>query len=586
MMKKFLTAMLGSIAGFWISLIILVITFFLFIIVAVGNNVEQSISLTPNSVLHIELKGVISEREKSIESIYDIQSFNENAISYRDIINAIYSAKDDANIEGIYLDCCGSELGIASRQEIIEAIADFKQSGKWVYAYADNYVQGDYYIASVADSIFLNPIGSIDIHGLSATTFFYKGLMDKIGIEAQILKVGTYKSAVEPFILTKMSDASREQEKHYLGNIWNNICSEIAQNRNTTTLKINQWADSLIFTQQPDFYINEKIADKLYYRSQVETVVKNKLNLTESEKLNLITVKKYHTLSNFLGNNNLGEHLAILFATGDIVDNGEGGIVGEKMVPQILELAKDDNVKGLILRINSGGGSAFASEQIWHALEQFKDTGKPFYVSMGDVAASGGYYISCGADKIYAEPTTLTGSIGIFGIIPNIQKLLDNNLGITSDNVSTNLNGDFPSFTSPMTEIQKEKMQALIENGYKTFVNRCANGRGIPVDSILKIAEGRVWDGLSAKEIGLVDQFGGLEKVIDDMKEATGISQTIDYPIYTPSILDQIVNSNSLVNNKIISSTNIQEIKEYYKFISRIKQMSPIQCKMEDITIK
>lgn len=585
-MKKFLTAMLGSIAGFWISLIILVITFFLFIIVAVGNNVEQSISLTPNSVLHIELKGIISEREKSIESIYDIQSFNENAISYRDIINAIYSAKDDANIEGIYLDCCGSELGIASRQEIVEAIADFKQSGKWVYAYADNYVQGDYYIASVADSIFLNPIGSIDIHGLSATTFFYKGLMDKIGIEAQILKVGTYKSAVEPFILTKMSDASREQEKHYLGNIWNNICSEIAQNRNTTTLKINQWADSLIFTQQPDFYINEKIADKLYYRSQVETVVKNKLNLTESEKLNLITVKKYHTLSNFLGNNNLGEHLAILFATGDIVDNGEGGIVGEKMVPQILELSKDDNVKGLILRINSGGGSAFASEQIWHALEQFKDTGKPFYVSMGDVAASGGYYISCGADKIYAEPTTLTGSIGIFGIIPNIQKLLDNNLGITSDNVSTNLNGDFPSFTSPMTEIQKEKMQALIENGYKTFVNRCANGRGIPVDSILKIAEGRVWDGLSAKEIGLVDQFGGLEKVIDDMKEATGISQTIDYPIYTPSILDQIVNSNSLVNNKIISSTNIQEIKEYYKFISRIKQMSPIQCKMEDITIK
>ena len=586
MMKKFLTAMLGSIAGFWISLIILVITFFLFIIVAVGNNVEQSISLTPNSVLHIELKGIISEREKSIESIYDIQSFNENAISYRDIINAIYSAKDDANIEGIYLDCYGSELGIASRQEIVEAIADFKQSGKWVYAYADNYVQGDYYIASVADSIFLNPIGSIDIHGLSATTFFYKGLMDKIGIEAQILKVGTYKSAVEPFILTKMSDASREQEKHYLGNIWNNICSEIAQNRNTTTLKINQWADSLIFTQQPDFYINEKIADKLYYRSQVETVVKNKLNLTESEKLNLITVKKYHTLSNFLGNNNLGEHLAILFATGDIVDNGEGGIVGEKMVPQILELAKDDNVKGLILRINSGGGSAFASEQIWHALEQFKDTGKPFFVSMGDVAASGGYYISCGADKIYAEPTTLTGSIGIFGIIPNIQKLLDNNLGITSDNVSTNLNGDFPSFTSPMTEIQKEKMQALIENGYKTFVNRCANGRGIPVDSILKIAEGRVWDGLSAKEIGLVDQFGGLEKVIDDMKEATGISQTIDYPIYTPSILDQIVNSNSLVNNKIISSTNIQEIKEYYKFISRIKQMSPIQCKMEDITIK
>lgn len=585
-MKKFLTAMLGSIAGFWISLIILVITFFLFIIVAVGNNADQSISLTPNSVLHIELKGVISEREKSIESIYDIQSFNEDAISYREVITAIYSAKDDANIEGIYLDCYGSELGIASRQEIVEAIADFKQSGKWVYAYADNYVQGDYYIASVADSIFLNPIGSIDIHGLSATTYFYKGLMDKIGIEAQILKVGTYKSAVEPFMLTKMSDASREQEKHYLGNIWNDFCSKIAKNRNTTTLKINQWADSLIFTQQPNFYINEKIVDKLYYRSQVESVIKNKLNLTESDALNLIPVKNYHSLNNLLGNSDFGEHIAILFATGDIVDNGNGGIVGEEMVPQIFELAKDDNVKGLILRVNSGGGSAFASEQIWYALEQFKNTGKPFYVSMGDVAASGGYYISCGADKIYAEPTTLTGSIGIFGIIPNIKKLLDNNLGITSDNVSTNLNGDFPSFTSPMTEIQKEKMQSLIENGYKTFVNRCANGRDMSVDSILKIAGGRVWDGLSAKEIGLIDQFGGLEKVIDDMKETTGISHTIDYPIYTPSILNQIVNSNNLVSNKLIHPTNIQEIKEYYNFISRIKQMSPIQCKMEDITIK
>lgn len=585
MMKKFITAMLGSIAGFWISLIIIAISFFLFIVVAISNTSVPKTSLTYKSVLHLNLNGEILERERPLESIYDLQSYDKEAISYRDIIKTIYSAKDDAKIEGIFIDCKGATLGISSCQEIIEAINDFKEAGKWVYAYADNYGQGDYYIASAADSIFINPIGNVDIHGLSATTIFYKGLMDKIGIEAQILKVGTYKSAVEPFMLTHMSDASKEQQLHYMGNIWNSMCAQIASSRNVTIEKINEWADSLIYTKKTDYYVNNNVVDKLYYRHEVESMLRNKLKLKEDEDLNLISTKNYFTLNNIINLNNKTEHIAVLFATGDIVDNGNGGIVGDKMVPQILDLAKDDNVKGLVLRVNSGGGSAFASEQIWDALEQFKKEGKPFYVSMGDVAASGGYYISCGADQIYAEPTTLTGSIGIFGIIPNAKKLLENNLGVTTDNVSTNLNGDFLSFVTPMSDIQKEKMQKYIENGYNTFVTRCANGRGVPVDSILKIAEGRVWDGKSAKEIGLIDQFGGLEKVIADMKEKTGIENVVDYPLNTSSFLNEIMSSTQLSNSNFVPS-EFKELKDYYKIVNRIKSMSNIQCKMEDITIK
>lgn len=584
MMKKFLTAMLGSIAGFWISLIILGITFFVFIIAVAGGSADSDVTLSDKGILHLKLTGEIVERERPIKSVYDLQSYDENAMSYNDIVKAILSAKDDKNINGIFIDCMGSSLGVASLQEIAQAIKEFKKSNKWVYAYADNYTQGDYYIACEADSLYLNPVGSVDIHGLSATTIFFKGLMDKIGIEAQIVKVGTYKSAVEPFILTQMSDASREQEKHYLGNIWSSISGDIAASRGVNASKVNQWADSLVFTHSPESYLTEKIVDRLCYRHQVEQLMRDQLSLKEKEELNFIIPKDYLATSKVLDLSAANDHIAILFATGDIVDTGNGGIVGTEMVPEILKLAKNEKVKGLILRVNSGGGSAFASEQIWDALEQFKKTGKPFYVSMGDVAASGGYYISCGADKIYAEPTTLTGSIGIFAIIPNAKQMINDKLGITTDNVSTNINGDFPSFINPMTPQQKNQVQSYVERGYETFVTRCANGRGVPVDSIKKIAEGRVWDGISAKEIGLVDEFGGLQAAIADMKKATGLENTLDYPIYEPNLFAQLLASGQLSEVKMMPA-EIGEFKEYFMLINRIKSMSHIQCKMEDIVI-
>lgn len=584
MMKKFLTSMLGSIAGFWISLIILGITFLIFII-AIGSSSSSDVNLSDKGILELKLSGSVLEREKPIESISDIQSFDENAIYLNDIISSIISAKDDDKIHGIFINCKGVSAGITSCQEIFNALKQFKKSGKWIYSYADNYTESDYIISCVADSVFLNPLGSVDIHGLSATTIFYKGLMDKIGVEAQVLKVGTYKSAVEPFILTEMSEASRAQQQHFLGNIWEYVCNNISEARKVNNSDINMWADSLVFTQSPNEYINLKIVDKLYYYNDVEDMMRNKLQLKDSEELNFISPKEYCALKNILKQSINTEHLAVLYATGDIVDSGNGGIVGDVITPQILDLAKDEKVKGLILRVNSGGGSAFASEQIWNALEKFKATGKPFYVSMGDLAASGGYYISCGANKIYAEQTTLTGSIGIFGIIPNAKKLLNDNLGVTTDNVSTNLNGDFPSFTQPMTQQQKAKMQQLIEHGYETFVKRCAIGRNISADSIKAIAEGRVWDGISAKEIGLIDEFGGLNDVVNAMKDSTGISVCIDYPIYKASIINQILTAQNMSNIKS-SSTIIDDYNNYIKIINRIRSMSHIQCKMEDIQIK
>ena len=308
-----------------------------------------------------------------------------------------------------------------------------------------------------------------------------------------------------------------------------------------------------------------------------------KLSLEDDEKINLITPNQYCQLTSIYFQDINTEHIAVLYATGDIVDSGNGGIVGDKIVPQIIDLANNTNVKGLVLRVNSGGGSAFASEQIWKALDEFKRTGKPLYVSMGDVAASGGYYISCGADKIYAEPTTLTGSIGIFGIILNTQKLINDQLGITTDNVSTNLNGDFPSIVVPMTAEQKHKMQQYIERGYETFISRCASGRNLNIESIKLIAEGRVWDGETAKEIGLIDELGGLQTTINQMKQKLGVENIIEYPIYEQTLLDQLITSS--VQDAQILCNDFTDLNKYIKMAARIKRMSQVQCKMEDITI-
>ncbi len=525
MLKRFITAMLGSLAAIWISVFLILILFILFIAAIISNSFSATtISATykEHTILHLVMEGAFVERPDNSDLFSQLYDRNEKAMPLNNMLNAIAAASEDKNIDGIFVECKGSTGGLAQRLELNEALNKFKQSGKWVIAYADNYAQADYYNASGATELFLNPVGMIDIHGLSATTMFYKGLLDKLGIEMQIIKVGTFKSAVEPFILDKASEANKLQQQVFLTNIWDCVATGIADARNITTNELNQCADSMMLTYAPADYLKLNFVDSLMYRHEVIDYIKNKIGIDEDDNLNLMTPDDYVQIAEIPHAKNKKNKIAVLYAVGDIVDDGRGGIVASKLVPQILKLKENKDINGLILRVNSGGGSAFASEQIWEALEQFKATDRPFYVSMSDYAASGGYYISSGADIIYAEPVTLTGSIGIFGMIPCVKELMNDKLGMTTDNVSTNLNGSFPTIDEPMTPFQRESMQREINRGYETFVSRCAQGRDMPVDSIKAIAEGRVWDGISALEIGLVDRLGSLSTAVSDMADALG----------------------------------------------------------------
>lgn len=587
MMKRFITAMLGSLAGIWLSVMLFTILFFLSIIVfAIAGGSNASKKLTDNSVLYLDLAGTIEERTPKLDLISELYGNSAKVIPLNDILNSLRTAQKDDRIKGIYINCDGATSGIATSEEIHNAIIEFQKSGKWVYAYADSYTQNNYYIVSPANYIDLNPMGTVDIKGLSATTIFYKGLLDKIGVEMQVVKVGTYKSAVEPFILTEMSNASRLQQEHYLGNIWQTICTGIATARDVSTDDVNLWADSILITKQAKYYVDCGIVDRLTYRHETEKSIADLCGVNEYEDINLITPTEYCEITNVLNPDDSNNNIAILYAVGDIVDQGDGGIVGRTMVPQILKLAEDDDIQGLVLRVNSGGGSAFASEQIWEALEQFKAKGKKLYVSMGHLAASGGYYISCGADCIYADETTLTGSIGIFGVVPCIKNLLRDNLGITQGTVSTNINSDFISLSEPMTISQRNSMQQRINNGYETFVSRCAEGRGISIDSIKAIAEGRVWDGKSALALGLIDKIGGIEMAISDLASELGFSDyaIVEYPSEINDLLDKLLNIEN--TSEQIVSNKLGYAYEYYNALNKIKNMDKIQCRMEKIIIE
>lgn len=587
MMKRFVTAMLGSLAGIWLSVMLFAILFFLSIIVfAIAGGTNTTTKLTDNSVLYLDLAGTIEERAPEIDFISEIYGNSAKVIPLNDILNSLKEAQNDDRIKGLYINCDGATSGIATSEEIHNAIITFQESGKWVYAYADSYTQNNYYIVSSANYLDLNPMGSIDIKGLSATTIFYKGLLDKIGVEMQVVKVGTYKSAVEPFILTEMSNASRLQQEHYLNNIWQTISSGIASARNVSISDVNQWADSILITKQATYYVDNNIVDRLSYRHETEKSIADLCEVDKFEDINLITPTDYCKATNVLNPNDSNNNIAVMYAVGDIVDQGEGGIVGRTMAPQILKLADDDDIQGLVLRVNSGGGSAFASEQIWEALEQFKAKGKKFYVSMGHLAASGGYYISCGADCIYADETTLTGSIGIFGIVPCIKNLLSDNLGITQGTVSTNINSDFISLSKPMTAFQRNSMQQKINDGYETFVSRCANGRDMSIDSIKAIAEGRVWDGKSALKLGLIDKIGGIEMAISDLASELGFENyaIIEYPSEMDNLIDKLLNVEN-VSEQIVSD-KLGHTYMYYNAVNKIKNMDKIQCRMEKIIIE
>lgn len=585
MLKRFFISMLGTIAGLWIAITIFVIGIIAVAAAAIGAS-SSTVKVDDNSILYLNLNGDIAERYQQGNLVDFVRDFESRGQSLEQIITSIRLAANDRKIKGIYIDAAGSGMGVASRQELIETLNQFKESGKWIYAYADNYSQGDYLVASVADKIILNPVGNVDIHGVGAQTAFFTGLLDKLGIKIQVIKVGTYKSAVEPFILKSMSEPARHQTQVYVDSIWNFYAQTIATNRNVTPATVSSWADSLTFTWTADHALNAGIVTEIGYRRTVEDMLRDITHINSGDDLRLVTPESYLEANSKKLASGSKDHIAVLYAVGDIVEDGEGGIVGATMVPQIIKLADDDNVRALVLRVNSGGGSAFASEQIWEALEYFKSTGKPFYVSMGDYAASGGYYISCGADRIFADATTLTGSIGVFGMIPDLSGLVTDKLGVTFSTVASSPNASFMSLTAPMTPQQINAMQNYVEDTYATFTSRVAEGRHMDVDSVKAIAEGRVWVGSSALELGLVDELGTLDSAVKAIAAETGLDSDawIAYPEIKNDFLERLIEETSKMQTG--GMTLDPETIKYILTAKRIVEMSPVQARMPEIIIR
>lgn len=578
---------LGTVAGIFVSGFLISIGLFILTVLAIVSSATHSeYSVKDKSILYLDLSREIVEQPASLDIMAKLTKDGPSADVLYNIIDAIDAAADDDRIKGIFIDANGSSAGTAQRKAIIDALRRFKKSGKWIYSYGDYYSQGDYYIAaSTSDSLYINPLASVDIHGLGGRMMFFKNLLDKIGVEMQVVKVGTYKSAVEPFILTEPSAASIEQQQLYLGNLWKDIRASIAKGRKVSADSVNAWANSFSFTFDATQIIRKRIADASAYRHEFIDKLKELTDIDKDDDLRLVTPAQYVTSKPHKSHKTT---IAVLYASGDITESGKDGIASDRLVPEILELAENDDIDGLILRVNSGGGSAFASEQIWEALGEFKEmTGKPFYVSMSDYAASGGYYISCGADKIYAEPVTITGSIGIFGLIPNIRGLVTDKLGVTTYPISTNPAGAQPDIFAPMTESQRAGMQSYVDRGYELFVKRVAGGRKKTIDQIKAIAEGRVWDGREALRIGLVDKLGGLDTALADMAKELGVeSWSVErYPKTEDDVLTALLMMSDRMEQSALER-KLGDVAEIYRTIESIRQYQGVQARMQPVVIE
>ena len=578
---------LGTVAGIFVSGFLISIGLFILTVLAIVSSATHSeYSVKDKSILYLDLSREIVEQPASLDIMAKLTKDGPSADVLYNIIDAIDAAADDDRIKGIFIDANGSSAGTAQRKAIIDALRRFKKSGKWIYSYGDYYSQGDYYIAaSASDSLYINPLASVDIHGLGGRMMFFKNLLDKIGVEMQVVKVGTYKSAVEPFILTEPSAASIEQQQLYLGNLWKDIRASIAKGRKVSADSVNAWANSFSFTFDATQIIRKRIADASAYRHEFIDKLKELTDIDKDDDLRLVTPAQYITSKPHKSHKTT---IAVLYASGDITESGKDGIASDRLVPEILELAENDDIDGLILRVNSGGGSAFASEQIWEALGEFKEmTGKPFYVSMSDYAASGGYYISCGADKIYAEPVTITGSIGIFGLIPNIRGLVTDKLGVTTYPISTNPAGAQPDIFAPMTESQRAGMQSYVDRGYELFVKRVAGGRKKTVDQIKAIAEGRVWDGREALRIGLVDKLGGLDTALADMARELGVeSWSVErYPKTEDDVLTALLMMSDRMEQSALER-KLGDVADIFRTIESIRQYQGVQARMQPVVIE
>ncbi|MCE5206214.1 MAG: signal peptide peptidase SppA [Porphyromonadaceae bacterium] len=535
-MKDFIKIMLASAVGFLIAQVILSLIAMLLFFGMMGSVLSTVTSekfvLQENSVLNLRLDGTIAERTPEEDPFTSMIGDDYPSVTgLNDIVAAIRKAKNEDKIKGIYLDSRNLSASMATLAEIRQELASFKESGKFIVSYADTYTQGGYYLASVADKVAINPQGMLDLHGLASTPLFFKDALDKLGIEMQIFKVGTYKSAVEPFTQNEMSEANRMQVASYLNDAWSFLRQDIAASRSLTGVAVDSLANAMPMLQSTDYLISANLVDTLLYETEMKDYLRTLMDIEKENKIPSVTVDEMKSV-NTKPVKKTDNTIALLYASGNIVSgNGSMEIQDKYMVDQIEKLRKDKEVKAVVFRINSGGGSAYASEQIWKAISSLKEE-KPVVVSMGDLAASGGYYIACNATKIVAQPTTLTGSIGIFGMFPNMEGT-SKKIGIHTDEVKTHEFADFGNITRPVSTREGEMLQAYIEKGYDLFLTRCAEGRNMPKDSMALYAEGRVWTGNQAKEIGLVDELGGIEKAIETAAELANLGKSyviFEYP--------------------------------------------------------
>ncbi len=574
--------MFASALGVFVAVGLISIVF-IFTIIGIASSINSTPDYSPksNTVYKLTLDGSLSDNTEE-NPLAMLMGETEKALSLKDILSTIQTAKENKNISGIYIEAKSLSAGSASLEAIRRALTDFKESGKFVIAYSDNYNQGCYYLCSVADKVFLNPQGTLGLVGMASQTMFYKELLKKVGVDMMIFKVGTYKGAVEPFMLDKLSDANREQIQSYMSTIWDNVTSGIAESRNISTEDINNFANLGYAFASAEKTVECKLVDELKYRPEAEEYVKG-LAGQSNKRLQTADITKIKSIKTI--NREKADRIAILYAEGEIKPevssspyNVEQAIT-EKVATELIKLKNDDNIKAVVFRVNSPGGSAFVSEQIWRQVIELKKV-KPIVVSMGDVAASGGYYISCAASKIIAEPNTLTGSIGIFGIFPNVTGLF-NKLSLTTDIVKTNAYADLGDMSRPMREDEKVLIQSFVERGYETFLARCADGRGMSKEAINEIGQGRVWTGEQAKERGLVDELGGINKAIETAASLADLSDySLTYVSGTKDFWKEFIEKQlGEVKVSIVKSVLGDEY-EYFKNLSNIKTTTGVQARL------
>lgn len=584
-MKDFFKNVLATAVG---VLLVGFITGFFMVVSLVGMALSQSETarVADNSVLVLRLTGSLSERAND-DVLASLFGDRIPKLGLATMTEAIRQAKESDKVKGIYIEAGAfAPDSYASLAAIRRELEEFRKAGKWIVAYGDSYTQGAYYLASVADKVYLNPQGQVDWHGLGSEPVFVKDLLAKLNVRMQVAKVGTYKSATEMFTGEKMSDADRQQTTAYLTGIWQNVVSAVGKSRSLTAQQLNAYADSLVSLAAPQDYVRMRMVDGLLYTDQVRQAVKKKMGLSPDDEIPQVS------MSDLLAagpEDKKGGEIAIYYAVGDIVDgvvampSRESVIDAQKVCADLQDLAKDKDVKAVVLRVNSPGGSAYASEQIWHQVMELKKV-KPVVVSMGSYAASGGYYISCPANWIVAEPNTLTGSIGIFGMFPDVSGLLREKLGLKFDEVKTNKYALFGTRSRPFTADELSHLESYIDRGYKLFRQRVADGRRLKVDQVEQVAQGHVWLGQDALRIGLVDQLGGVEVALRKAAQLAKLTQwhSSAYPVL-PDYLSQLLDLPGAARGNYLDEQMRQSLGAYYEPFALIRDLqaqNPVQARL------